>query len=116
MSIVGAEWIQAGELGLAFIVVVLCAGLITFVMKSSARREEELMKIISRVLPLMESISSGMDTFNLSMTSVANRLEKIEEGQIVFMTKNECKILDSMADGLKTSMASRITKTDVPME
>jgi hypothetical protein len=66
------EWVQAGELGLAFIVVLLCSGLVMYVMKSSARREHELLEVIMKVLPLMESMSA-------SMTSINIRLEHIEE-------------------------------------
>ena len=79
---IGDEWVQVGELGLAFIVVILCSGLITFVMRTSARREQELMNIITKVLPLMESISSGSLTAN-GITAINLRLESIEDNQML---------------------------------
>ena len=69
------EWVQAGELGLAFVVVLLCSGLVLYVMKTSARREHELLQVIMKVLPVMESMST-------SMASVNTRLENIEDNQL----------------------------------
>jgi hypothetical protein len=72
---IGPEWVQVGELGLAFIVILLCSGLVLFVMKTSARREQELLQIITKVLPVMESMST-------SMTNINTRLEHIEDNQL----------------------------------
>lgn len=71
----GPEWVQVGELGLAFIVILLCSGLVMFVMRSSAKREQELLSIITKVLPLMESMSASMVLIN-------SRLEHIEDNQL----------------------------------
>jgi len=83
MSIIGSEWIQAGELGLAFIVVVLCAGLITFVMKTSARREQELMGVITQVLPMMEALVSSTTAITNGIGVINLRLESIEDNQML---------------------------------
>lgn len=83
LEILSPEWIQAGELGLAFIVVMLCAGLVLFVMKSSARREEELLKIITKVLPLMECLSAGLENVTAGIVAVNLRLESIEDNQLL---------------------------------
>ena len=86
---IGDEWVQVGELGLAFIVVILCSGLITFVMRTSARREQELMNIITKVLPLMESLSAGLENVTTGLANavaginaVNTSLESIEDNPL----------------------------------
>ena len=79
---IGDEWVQVGELGLAFIVVILCSGLITFVMRTSARREQELMNIITKVLPLMEYLSAGLANAVAGINAVNTSLESIEDNPL----------------------------------
>ena len=38
-----ADWVQDGELGFAFVVVILCAALVLYVVRSSERREIKLL-------------------------------------------------------------------------
>jgi hypothetical protein len=68
------EWVQAGELGLAFVVVLLCSGLVLYVMKTSARREHELLQVIMKVLPVMESMSTSMTNINLRLESIEDNM------------------------------------------
>ncbi len=56
-------------------VVILSAGLVVFVVKSSTRREQEYLKIITTVLPTLQGIATGMVNINL-------RLESIEDNQM----------------------------------
>ncbi len=67
--------IQMGELGLAFIVVVLSAGLVTFVIKTSSQREKEYLRIITNVLPVMESLSQGIINLNLRLEGIEDSIE-----------------------------------------
>jgi hypothetical protein len=90
MPVIETEWVQAGELGLAFIVVVLCSALVMFVMQSSTRRERELLQIIMKVTPLMESMSTAMDGINAAMSQIGDRLKNIEDTQMGFMPRAEC--------------------------
>lgn len=90
MPVIETDWVQAGELGLAFIVVVLCSALVMFVMQSSTRRERELLQIIMKVTPLMESMSTAMDGINAAMSQIGDRLKNIEDTQMGFMPRAEC--------------------------
>lgn len=73
-------FVQAGELGLAFVIVMLCLGLVLFVVKTSARREQDYLLIIKTVLPVMEKMSISMSNINL-------RLEDIEDNQMKLFLK-----------------------------
>ncbi len=75
LNLITPQWIQAGELGLAFVVIILMSGLVTYVVKSSTRREQEYLKIITTTLPMLQGIATGMANINL-------RLESIEENQM----------------------------------
>jgi hypothetical protein len=67
-----------------------------YVLKTSSAREREYLGMISKFLPLMESISASMDNVNVSMLNISARLENIEGSQLAFMPRAECKILDSI--------------------
>jgi hypothetical protein len=86
MEYMGPEWVQAGELGLAFIVIILCSGLVLFVMKSSSQREQELLQIITKVLPVMEGLVASTNTINMGIGAINLRLESIEDNQILLWT------------------------------
>ncbi len=83
LDFIGPEWIQAGELGIAFVVLLLCAALVMYVMKTSARREQELLQVILKVLPVMEAMSASMTNITTSMGAINLRLESIEDNQIL---------------------------------
>jgi hypothetical protein len=97
----GPEWVQVGELGLAFVVVLLCSGLVLFVIKTSARREHDYLDIIKTVLPVMEKMSVSMSNINL-------RLENIEENQVKLF---ENKALVKPPRRRSTDVATRPIKT-----
>lgn len=70
MEQVDSSWIQKGELGLAFAVVVLAAWLVVYVMKTSKAREDKLLELVTK--------------FQLSFQIVAERLEDVSRnGQIM---------------------------------
>jgi hypothetical protein len=92
-------WVQVDELGLAFIVVILCASLVLFVMKTSADREQNYLGMITKFLPLIEGISNSIDNINANMTSIGTRLGSMETHQLDFMPRAECRILDAEYDG-----------------
>lgn len=71
-----SDWVQVGELGLAFIVVILSSALVLFVIKTSARREHDYLVIITKVLPVMENMAASISGINL-------RLESIEDNQML---------------------------------
>ena len=73
-TLITPAWIQVGELGLAFVVILLCSGLVLYVMKTSSKREAELMAIIIRVLPVMESMSTSMTNINLRLESIEDNM------------------------------------------
>jgi hypothetical protein len=71
------EWVQAGELGLAFVVVILSAGLVIYVVKSSTRREQEYLKIITTTLPVLQGIASSISTINTRLDQIGHDMRAI---------------------------------------
>ena len=92
-------WVQVGELGLAFITIILCASLVLFVMKSSAEREQNYLGMITKFLPLIEGISNSIDNINTNMMNIGTRLGSMEAHQTDFMPCAECRILGAEYDG-----------------
>ena len=67
-----SNWIQAGELGLAFVVVILCVWLVRFTLKQNAIREERL---ISR-LEKQQDIADKQGEILQHLANYINNLEK----------------------------------------
>jgi hypothetical protein len=85
-DIVNPNWVQAGELGLAFVVIILCVWLVTFVMKKSAERENMLMSLIDgqqeKLADFAKSFSRVADGFEdivRTLEDTNRRLEEIED-------------------------------------
>jgi len=70
-NITDPSWVQAGELGLAFIVIILCSSLVVYVMKTSAARERMFLDIIQTQTTTLQRMADGLE-------DVVNRLETIE--------------------------------------
>ena len=70
-NITNPSWVQAGELGLAFIVIILCSSLVVYVMKTSASREKMFMDIIQTQTTALQRMADGLE-------DVVKRLETIE--------------------------------------
>ena len=64
MNLFESSWVQAGELGFAFVVLILCAGMVIYVLKTSAAREKNYLDLITKFLPMMEGISNGIESIN----------------------------------------------------
>ncbi len=92
MPYIETSWVQAGELGLAFVVMILCAFLVVAVMKNSTVRESKYIEVITKFAPLMESISNSMDVFKISMESINHRLENIESAQLAMTQREKLKV------------------------
>lgn len=69
---ISPQWVQAGELGLAFVVIILSTWLVLYVMKTSAAREKMLMNIINSQTESFQKVAGALD-------DVVERLEAIEE-------------------------------------
>lgn len=93
-NVINPAWVQVGELGLAFITIILCASLVLFVMKTSAEREQNYLGMITKFLPLIEGISNSIDAINAGMIGIGTRLGNMETHQAGFMPRAECKLLD----------------------
>jgi hypothetical protein len=64
-------------LGLAFIVVILCAYLVMSVMKHSAVRESKYVEMITKFAPVIEGISISITDIKNSMEGIGTRLQNI---------------------------------------
>lgn len=71
-EVISPNWIQVGELGLAFVVIILCAWLVLYTQKTSASREKMLMEIIQTQTSTLQRMADGLE-------DVVNRLEAIEQ-------------------------------------
>lgn len=70
------DWVQAGELGFAFIVVILCAGLIFFVVRSSEKREKLLLDALMQSNKELSSITAIIQQMK---DDFIGRLDAIED-------------------------------------
>lgn len=68
-EIANPSWVQVGELGLSFIVIILCAYLVSYTVKTSAVREKQL-----------------IDTINIQHENSQKLTEVISELQSVVIT------------------------------
>ena len=77
------NWIQAGELGLAFIVIILCAWLVLYIMKTSANREALLLNLIENQQGKLTELSGTIEKITSEIramsSEIAGRLDDIEE-------------------------------------
>lgn len=60
-GLISPGWVQAGEIGLAFMVVLLATWLVVYVLKTSGDREKRYVEIINGFLPLMQSIADRLE-------------------------------------------------------
>ena len=78
METISPEWVQAGELGLAFVVVILCAWLVLYTMKTSAAREAMLMNLIDSQQGKLTELSMAIQHMADGVGEIVDRLETIE--------------------------------------
>lgn len=71
MDAIQPSWVQAGELGLAFVVLILATWLVLFVLKTSGRREAALLKIVQDMAPVLNVLLEKVDDMN-------DRLQDVE--------------------------------------
>ena len=78
-----ATWIQAGELGLAFVVIILCAFLIRYTISQSAAREERLMAALSKQQQIsdkqgdiLQQLANHVDSFNERLDNIEKVIEE----------------------------------------
>lgn len=79
MPNISPSWVQAGELGLAFVVIILCAWLVLYTMKTSASREKMLMDLIKSQQSKLTELSTTMQKMADGVGDIVNRLESIED-------------------------------------
>lgn len=84
MPEINSSWVQAGELGLAFIVVILCAWLIRYTMTTSSAREKMLMDIVTTQTQTLQRMADGLE-------DVVSRLEAIEQKVNIRRTRKAAK-------------------------
>ena len=78
-EVINPNWIQAGELGLAFVVIILCASLVLYVMKSSAAREALLMELIQGQNAELSKLSNAITQLSNGVGDIVDRLETLEK-------------------------------------
>lgn len=85
-EILNPNWVQAGELGLAFVVIILCVWLVTFVMRKSSERENLLMALINgqqeKLADFAKSfarVADGFEDIVRTLEDTNRRLEEIED-------------------------------------
>jgi len=76
---IDATWIQSGELGLAFVVIVLCVYLVRYTIKQSADREQRLMEMLSQQQTLTDRHGDILQKLATYIDSQNKRLENIEK-------------------------------------
>ena len=70
------NWVQAGELGLAFVVIILCVFLVRYVFNQSATRENRLMMLLEQA---QRTTDRQTDVLQALANSVDKRLDAIEQ-------------------------------------
>lgn len=75
---ISPDWVQAGELGLAFVVIILCAWLVLYTMKTSAAREQMLMQLIDNQQGKLTELSNAITHMANGVGDIVDRLEAIE--------------------------------------
>ena len=70
------NWVQAGELGLAFVVIILCVFLVRYVFNQSATRENRLMTLLEQA---QRTTDRQTDVLQSLANSVDKRLDAIEQ-------------------------------------
>lgn len=78
MEAISPDWVQAGELGLAFVVIILCAALVLYVMKSSSAREALLMELIQGQNAELSNLSKAISQLSNGVGDIVDRLEALE--------------------------------------
>ncbi len=73
------EWVQAGELGLSFVVIILCAWLVLYVMKTSSAREVQLMELIQSQNSELGKLSNAITQLTSGVGDIVDRLETLEK-------------------------------------
>jgi len=70
-----SDWVQNGELGFAFIVVILCGCLIFYVVRNSERREQKLLDALMQSNAQLTNITAVIQQLK---NELAQRLDLIE--------------------------------------
>jgi peptidoglycan hydrolase CwlO-like protein len=82
-EVINPNWIQAGELGLAFVVIILCAWLVLYTMKTSASREALLLSLIENQQVKLSELSGTIEKITSEIkamsSEITGRLDDIEE-------------------------------------
>ena len=71
-EVISPNWVQAGELGLAFVVLILASGLVHFVLDTSGKREATLLEIVQEITPALSVIIDALE-------DIDKRLDKVEQ-------------------------------------
>jgi hypothetical protein len=79
---IDSSWVQTGELGIVFVIVILVSGLIVFVMKQNAKREDKLMELLTQQQQITDKqgdiLQNLADYIRSLETALNKRLEAIE--------------------------------------
>ena len=73
-----STWVQTGELGLAFIVIILCVFLVRYVFNQSARREDKLMLLLTQQQQITDRQGDILQKLADHQEVLNKRLEAIE--------------------------------------
>lgn len=77
-GVIDSSWIQTGELGFAFVVVVLCSALVAYVVKSSSAREAKLIEIITTQTPLLQQVANSLNSIISKVDTIEEKVNRIE--------------------------------------
>ena len=73
-----STWVQTGELGLAFIVIILCVFLVRYVFNQSAKREDKLMLLLTQQQQITDRQGDILQKLADHQEVLNKRLEAIE--------------------------------------
>jgi peptidoglycan hydrolase CwlO-like protein len=91
MRNIDSSWVQSGELGLAFIVIILCAWLVLYIMKTSSAREKMLMELIENQQSKLVGLSSTIQNLANAVGDLVDRLERVEKKIQIKTVRNKNK-------------------------
>ena len=73
-----SDWIQTGELGIAFFAILVLVILVVYVMRYGMIREERLMRIILEITPVVKMMSDNMEHVADELREIKDRMTELE--------------------------------------
>lgn len=76
------SWVQTGELGIAFVALLILSSVIVFVMRTGNTREEKLLRVIERVTPALDRVADEVAELKKAQSEINGAVLKSFEDRI----------------------------------